>query len=157
VDVLGDRACDGCSCLARDEWASFVLELARHWVFTYGGLHPADGEHGICVATGRQGFVVGPRGEIYRCWTDVGRPSMVVGSIHARETITDPLLVARCATGVDAYSDPRCLACAVLPICGGGGCAHRRLLADYEGRQDRVRDPGRALDGVAARLCHSDR
>jgi len=136
VDVLGDQAYDACSCLARDDWASFALELARrHWVFTRGGLHPADGEHGLCVATRRQGFVVGPEGELYKCWDNVGRPSMVVGSIHAEETITDPVLVARYATGVDPYSDPRCRACAVLPICGGG-CAHRRLLAKYEGRED---------------------
>ena len=135
VDVLGDQAYDTCSCLARDDWASFALELARHWVFTRGGLHPADGADGTCVATRRQGFVVGPEGELYKCWTDVGRPSMMVGSIHAGETITDPVLVARYATGVDPYSDPRCRVCAVLPICGGG-CAHRRLLAKYEGRED---------------------
>jgi radical SAM protein with 4Fe4S-binding SPASM domain len=78
---------------------------------------------------------VGPEGELYKCWTDVGRPSMVVGSIHAEETITDPVLVARYATGVDPFSDPRCRACAALPTCGGG-CAHRRLLARYEGRED---------------------
>jgi len=91
VDVLGDQAYDGCSCLATDEWASFALELARqHWVFTRGGLHPADGADGTCVATRRQGFVVGPEGELYKCWDNVGRPSMVVGSIHAGETITDP-------------------------------------------------------------------
>ncbi len=136
VDVLGDQVYDACSCLATDEWASFALGLARrHWVFTRGGLHPADGEHGLCVATRRQGFVVGPEGELYKCWDNVGRPSMVVGSIHAEETITDPVLVARYATGVDPYSDPRCRACAVLPICGGG-CANRRRLAKYEAQED---------------------
>ena len=136
VRVLGDEAYDACSCLATDEWASFALELAReHWVFSPGALYPADAAGATCVANRRQGFVVGPEGELYKCWSDVGRPSMVAGSIHAEETITDPLLVARYATGVDPYDDPRCRACAALPICSGG-CPHRRLLAMYESRED---------------------
>ena len=136
VDVMGGQAYDSGCCLATDEWAGFTLALARrHWVFPPGGFYPGASVRGTCVATRRQGHVVGPDGELYRCWDDVGRPSMVAGDIRAEGVITDPVLVARYVTGIDPYSDPECLACAVLPICGGG-CAHRRLLVKYEGRND---------------------
>ena len=135
VDVMGGQAYDGCICLDMDEWSSFGLEMARrHWMVPRGGLHPGGDLDGTCVATRLLGFVVGPEGELYKCWDDVGRPSMVVGSVHAEETAADHVLRARYATGVDPYRDPECLACAALPICGGG-CAHRRLLVKYEGRE----------------------
>ena len=53
---------------------------------------------------------------------------MVIGDVHAEDPITDPELRALYALGADPYDDPECLACAVLPICGGG-CANRRLRA----------------------------
>jgi len=62
------------------------------------------------------------------------RSALVVVTVHAAETITRPVLRAQYATGVDPYRDPECRACPVLPICGGG-CAHRRLLVKYHGRE----------------------
>ncbi len=135
VDVTGDQAYDACACLDTEEWADFALELAdRRWVFPVSGLHPGGFLDGTCVATRLQGFVVGPAGELYKCWDDVGRPQSVVGSVCAEETTVDAVLQARYVTGVDPYADPECLACKVLPVCGGG-CAHRRLLVRYEGRE----------------------
>ena len=134
VDVIGDQAYDGGCCLDKDEWADFTLELAsRHGVLPAGRLHPRGKLDGACVALRHQSFVLGPEGELYKCWDDVGRPAMAVGSIHDPDTVTHPVLRAQYATGVDPYLDPECRACAVLPICGGG-CAHRRLLAKYHGR-----------------------
>jgi uncharacterized protein len=103
----------------------------RRFALGSGGLHPG----GAGGATGLLGFVVGPEGELYRCWNDVGRPERVVGDVRAEEAVIGSVLQARYATGVDPYDDPECRACAVLPICGGG-CAHRRLLVKYAGRED---------------------
>ncbi len=136
VDVIGDQDYDGSCCLNSDEWSDFTLELARcHGIFPAGWLHPNSKLGGACVALRHQSFVLGPEGEFYKCWDDVGRPAMVVGSVHDPDTITHPVLRAQYATGVDPYLDPECRACTVLPICGGG-CAHRRLLAKYHGRED---------------------
>lgn len=135
VDVLGDQDYDSGCCLDSDEWSDFTLELARcHGIFPAGRLHPRIKLGGTCVALRHQSFVLGPDGELYKCWNDVGRPTMVVGSINDEDTISHPILRAQYATGVDPYRDPECRTCAVLPICGGG-CAHRRLLAKYLDRK----------------------
>jgi uncharacterized protein len=134
VNAIWDQACDGACCLDMGEWGSFNLEMARrHGVRPHGGLHPVGNLDGACVASGNLGFVLGPEGELYKCWSDVGRPAMVVGNIHARDTITRPELRAQYVIGVDPYNDPECHACAVFPICGGG-CPRQRLLAKYYGQ-----------------------
>jgi len=134
VDVMGGSTCDGGCRMDTEEWTDFGLELARrHGVLPAWGLHPLDQEP-LCVAGSSRSFVLGPEGELYKCWDDAGRPGMVVGSIHAPDTITDAVLTAQYSTGVDPYSDPECRACVVLPICGGG-CPHRRLLAKYRGQE----------------------
>ena len=136
MDVTGGQAYDCECCLNTEEWAGFSLDLARrHGIRPVGGLHPGVNPDRGCVAGMHQGFVLGPEGELYKCWDDVGRPTQVVGNIHGEDIITHPVLRAQYALGIDPYRDPECLACPVLPICGGG-CPHRRLLARYHGRAD---------------------
>ena len=126
-----DHACS----LDLGDWAEFTIDLYRGGgLLPRGGFYPAGNLHSICVATSHNGFVVGPRGELYKCWEDVGKPEMVIGDIAAEEPITDPGLRALYALGTDAYDDPECAACNVLPICGGG-CANRRLRAKHFGEQ----------------------
>jgi len=122
-----DHACS----LDLGDWATFTIDLYRKGgILPHGGFYPAGNLHGICVATSHNGFVVGPRGELYKCWEDVGKPEMAIGDVHAEEPITDPELRALYALGTDPYTDPECLACTVLPICGGG-CANKRLRAKH--------------------------
>ena len=126
-----DHACG----LDLGDWAAFTIDLHHAGgILPHGGFYPAGNLHGICVATSHNGFVVGPRGELYKCWEDVGKPEMVIGDVTAEEPITDPGLRALYALGTDAYDDPECLACAVLPICGGG-CANKRLRAKCFGEE----------------------
>jgi uncharacterized protein len=80
----------------------------------------------MCIANKRNGFVVGPIGELYKCWEDVGKPEMSIGNIHQEEPIANPVLQARYTTGMEAYSDHECRRCQVLPVCGGG-CVHKRM------------------------------
>lgn len=81
-----------------------------------------------CVATSIQGFVLGPDGEIYKCWNHVGNPSLTVGSV--REPLG--LTALHAAYLMDGFeSDAECRRCRYLPICMGG-CAdirvnHRRV------------------------------
>jgi len=122
-----DHACS----LDLGDWAEFTIDLYRGGgLLPRGGFYPAGNLHSICVATSHNGFVVGPRGELYKCWEDVGKPEMVIGDVAAEEPITDPALRALYALGTDPYADPECLACNVLPICGGG-CANKRLRAKH--------------------------
>ena len=126
-----DHACS----LDLGDWAAFTIDLYRKGgLLPHGGFYPAGDLHGICVATSHNGFVVGPSGELYKCWEDVGKPEMAIGDVTAEEPITDPALRALYALGADPYADPECLACNVLPICGGG-CANKRLRARHFGEE----------------------
>lgn len=121
-----DSALD--TCLGMSKWAAWNLDLYyKHGIVPRGSFFPRLGG-GLCTATNRDGYVIGPQGEIYACWEDVGRPAMVMGSIYADHSITNPALRAlyRCAS--DPYTDSVCKGCPVLPVCGGG-CVHRRLVS----------------------------
>lgn len=133
LHVMAGQSYDSRCCLNTREWADFHLDLGKRFgIFAAAGLYPADRLASTCVATSHQGFVVGPEGELYKCWDDVGRGEMVVGTIHRQEHITNPALIARYVTGVDPFNLQACRNCSILPICGGG-CAHQRLLAGYHG------------------------
>ena len=129
----GDGYGDGCS-MDGCEWADYTLGLyAEAMLLPTRGFFPSAAPGG-CVANAHQGWVVGPAGELYKCWEDVGRPEMVVGSVHADPVITDPELRARYSIGTDPYEDAACLACDALPICGGG-CPNKRLRALQSGEE----------------------
>jgi uncharacterized protein len=114
-------------CLNMNEWAEFNLELyRRHRIIPPGGLHPASPMNGLCIAAVHNGFVVGPEGELYKCWDDVGKTEMIAGNVYQDDPAAVSMLQARYVLGMDAYSDAECLACDYLPICGGG-CVNKRM------------------------------
>jgi uncharacterized protein len=125
----------GCG-LCAAEWDAFQLErYAADGIAPRGGFYPAAGAQDTCVATSHQGYVVGPGGELYKCWEDVGRQDRVVGSVHAEPYVTDPALQARYTIGTDPHDAAECLECKVFPVCGGG-CVNKRLRALQLGEGD---------------------
>lgn len=101
-----------------------------------GGLADALSEQGLfappypdlalgCTATSTSSYVVGPEGELYRCWNHVGDKRMVVGSVF-EEPFPHPLFLRYLLAGFE--DDPECLQCRFLPLCGGG-CVDIRLKA----------------------------
>ncbi len=128
-----ERTCGQDCFFEGGEWAEYTLDLYRdHGLKPVAGLSPGANADGPCAATTHRSFVVGPSGELYKCWKDTGRPDMVVGSVRAKEAVTNPALQARYSVGVDPWDDPECRECEVLPICGGG-CANTRLRMKYSG------------------------
>jgi uncharacterized protein len=125
-----------CSCpLNMESWVDFKLECRRRSGLAGDAVslfpHPSP-EHGVCTMNRHLGYVIGPAGEIYKCWENVGNPAMVVGDLHAEEPITNPDLRAMFAVSTDPYTDPECRTCSVLPICGGG-CVNMRYLTRCQG------------------------
>lgn len=130
VDTAPDHYDKGCN-LCSVEWKDFTLEQFRHRsVQPSEGIYPLGAVFSICSANTRNSYVIGPQGELYKCWEDVGRQEMIIGSIHDDDPITNRELVALYSVGTDPYRDAECLECAVLPICGGG-CANRRLRVKH--------------------------
>ena len=125
--VTGNPACGDGRLLSNDEWAA--LETGLHHeegVHPPGGIYPAQ-QDGVCSATCRSSFVVGPRGELYECWDVVGRSEWVTGHLSSEVGATRAQC-AEYAVSLDPFDDGLCGTCTVLPVCGGG-CVHQRLLA----------------------------
>lgn len=135
VNTRLDHAYEHACSLDLQEWTDFTFDTHHgNSQAPKSNVYPSGNLDSICVATSHHGFVVGPAGELYQCWEDVGKPDMVIGNIHEEEAITNPALQARYSIGTDAYNDPDCRECKVLPICGGG-CANKRLRAKQFGEK----------------------
>jgi uncharacterized protein len=105
VDAAQGHSYSHWACLDIGEWSDFNLEMCRKdSVPPLGGLYPQGPTGGMCIATRHNGFVIGPEGELYKCAEDVGKIEMVVGNIHEDDPITNLVLRARYATGMDAYT-----------------------------------------------------
>jgi len=108
-----------CSCgMNPEEVAQFVLSELKN-----GGIHtqfsyPQLTEHG-CMATCKNAFAVGPKGNLYKCLLCIGNPKYCVGSIFPDKP-WDNLLLAKFMEAGNSLNDPECLDCRYFPICSGG-------------------------------------
>jgi len=114
----------------REEVADFEVEMYRKHGITLNKFYPDPNKFG-CAATRANSFVVGPKGEIYLCWHNLGVENMVIGSVYDGK-ITNMDIPAKYMVGANAFEDKDCLNCFYLPVCDGG-CAHLRQLNIYEG------------------------
>lgn len=84
-----------------------------------------------CAANRVNSYIIGPEGEIYKCWNDVSNPNMIVGNIKTSE-ITNPQLYYRYHSSCSCFNDPNCKTCFYLPICNGK-CSWYQLKNKYNG------------------------
>ena len=122
VDEAPHRSCS----FDRDDACRFRVEAYRKHGISDQSFYP-ELRNG-CVATRKNGFVVGPTGEIYKCYVDIGIAERVVGSIFEGEPWNLGLL-AKYMVGADLFEDPACRECFFLPLCDGG-CANARLRSE---------------------------
>lgn len=78
-----------------------------------------------CGANRLSSYVIGPQGELYKCWQDVGIPSKVIGNINSSKFSNDSLINKYLLHGSHMLQ-PECLDCPLLPICDSN-CANDRL------------------------------
>lgn len=106
----------------RKEQADFALKNLDK--FPFGRFYYPITKLGECIARFMNSYIIGPEGELYKCWCDVGEKDKIVGNL--REGITNTELYTRYMTGSDPLYDAKCTKCSYFPICNGG-CAFRRL------------------------------
>lgn len=70
-----------------------------------------------CCADSLNAYVINSNGDLYKCWSDIGRKKFCIGNI--REGIIDRTKAIRYSK-YDPTRDPNCVACKFLPICMGG-------------------------------------
>ncbi len=70
-----------------------------------------------CGATSIHSYVIGPKGELYKCWNHLGEKNQVVGYID-KEIDLNPLYTEYLYESFE--TDEECRKCKYLPICMGG-------------------------------------
>lgn len=113
----------------RKKQAAFLIELQEKYGLDFSYFYPKNIRY-ECPVRNRNMVVIGPEGELYKCWNDVGNKHQVVGYLNG-EIINEKLLL-RYLNGADPFDDVNCKECLLLPVCGGG-CPYIRLKREYEG------------------------
>jgi len=78
----------------------------------------------FCGADSMNSIVIDSKGDLYKCWSDIGRDEYKIGNIIDKKllniaTYTNYMLY-------DATQDSDCINCNILPLCMGG-CPRRRI------------------------------
>lgn len=116
--VKGDEHPQSSCFYESEERAVFLAKMFRNYGITPMSIFPRRGSQG-CTLTRRNAFVVGPDGELYKCWDDVGVPEKVIGTLDVENNWNLPLI----ADGMVAASyldSQECKECFYFPICDGG-------------------------------------
>lgn len=108
----------------------FLLEMKRVYDLDLINFYPKNNRY-ECAVRNVNTFVIGPEGEIYKCYNDVGKKDRIVGNLENIET--NKKLLLRYLIGADPLEDEKCKTCFHLPTCGGG-CPYLRLANEYEGK-----------------------
>jgi len=111
------------ACLENKDKLKFIIELYKKHKLIERSFYPHQ-TLGGCTADSNLSFVIGPKGEMYKCWVDMGKPEYEIGNIT--ETKLNLELVSEYVIGTDKFSDSKCQNCFLLPVCDGG-CGKYRL------------------------------
>lgn len=130
--VHGEEVNPDTSCFFdSDEKGQFLEDMHRDHGINALSMFPSS-VMGGCTMTKRNAYVVGPDGELYKCWNDVGVPELVIGNISSL-TNWNMSLVAEGMVGASFLEDPKCQECYFFPICDGG-CPKMRMLNNRDGK-----------------------
>ncbi len=121
-----------CLLVKRDEKLDFFIELKDKYDIDVN-FNPYNQCTGLCGATLINYYVVGPEGEMYKCWNDLGVKDRIVGYLDIKEP-TNYDLTAMYLAGPNLMDDPQCIDCKILPICTGG-CLWVRHKNLYENKE----------------------
>lgn len=116
---------------SKEERAHFYIRNHNAKV-TISSFFPRRQIH-TCIANTMSGLVIGPEGEVYKCWIDIGDPMEVIGNIANPECF-DLCKMAKYTCYADYLFDPKCQACIFIPVCNGG-CPKTRILNKGNGAE----------------------
>lgn len=107
-----------------DEKFAYLRKLFHEHKLEFNKFYP-DYIRQECSVRNAMSIVIGPEGELYKCWNDVAKPDKVYG--HIGSGITNEKVLYDYLTKADPFDDERCRACLLLPVCGGG-CPYARMI-----------------------------
>lgn len=106
-----------CDSLDRQEIAELMFELRDKNIIDLP-IYPQLQLAKTCSANRQCAYIVGPEGEIYKCWNDVSDSTKIVGYIQNNK-ITNKSLLSKYIVASKWYNDSMCKECFFLPICNG--------------------------------------
>ena len=83
-----------------------------------------------CMMNTLQSYIIGPEGEIYKCWNDVSNEDRIIGNITDND-IHNRKLYYRYLNDTTLFSDVKCKNCKLFPVCDGG-CGYYRYKNIFE-------------------------
>lgn len=114
------------NCLSQDQFAevnnNFFSELSKNITIDSLTNYPTP-KLNSCIADSINGYVIDPKGKLFRCWCDIGFDEYSIGSL--KEGITNYSRVTE-YFNYDIFSDDTCKNCNIAPLCLGG-CPRRRI------------------------------
>lgn len=108
--------------------AQFILDIFDKYGIEIKSFLPKYRRHS-CVASKYFAFVIGPEGELYKCWRMVGNQKEAIGNVN--DGSFDMVKFSKYLIGVDYTLDSKCLQCEFITLCGGG-CPLVRMRNKYE-------------------------
>jgi uncharacterized protein len=82
-------------------------------------------EAGGCSATQFNAYLIGPEGELYKCWNELGRPDRIIGNVSNKSGVNKSILLSY-LSGHSMHDDENCKKCYLFFVCGGG-CKWSRI------------------------------
>ncbi len=107
----------------------FVKQILNKNHLDFSLLYPSSLRH-ECAVRNPMSVVIGPEGEMYKCWNDVGNPLKIYGYVD--KGITNEKILLDYLMGGDPFEDSNCVKCKLLPVCNGG-CPYYRILREQKG------------------------
>jgi radical SAM domain protein len=124
-----DKLSFSTQCITPKERLEFYASLRERGVNI--NLFPKHCSSRGCMINSLNSYIIGPTGEIYKCWNDVSSKAKVIGNICESKLINEALLF-KYACDCSPFEDECCKDCYVFPICQGG-CGWYRFRNKYQG------------------------
>lgn len=129
--IIREDTTDKCSLCHSSYSNSELLDLYE--IFSNEGVNvdflPHFSEKG-CMLQKSMAFIIGPEGELYKCWNDVSNPDKIIGSIMDDDKRHYSLLMSY-MNELNPFDD-KCRSCKIFPVCDGG-CGNLRYRNIHEG------------------------
>ena len=153
--IIREDSSDGCrmkhSCFQLSDLPDLYFKLAENGVNV--NFFPANRFKG-CMLQRANAFIVGPEGELYKCWNDVSNPEKRVGSIMDNKPRNYTLLMRymhECGPIM-----PECRDCHVYPVCDGG-CGQQQYRNRFENGEFQLCTPLKDKENLKRILLYCSR